>query len=72
VHVDSTREGRVLVRLAEKSERAAAVDLLIREWGDPLVVRSQPYRIGVCNIFIANDFEGLRLCLAEIGRSLNS
>ncbi len=49
----------MLVRLAEKSERAAAVDLLIREWGDPVVVRSQFYRIGMCDIFIAGDFEGV-------------
>ena len=37
------------------SERAVAVDLLIREWGDPIVVRSQFYRIDTCDIFIAGD-----------------
>lgn len=31
----------MLVRLADKSEQAVTVDLLIREWGDPIVVRSQ-------------------------------
>ena len=49
----------MLVRLADKSERAVAVDLLIREWGDPIVVRSQFYRIDTCDIFIAGDFEGV-------------
>ena len=31
----------MLVRLADKGEQAVTVDLLIREWGDPIVVRSQ-------------------------------
>ena len=49
------------VRLADKSVRAIAVDLLVREWGDPIVVRSQFYPI----------WKDLRLCLSEIGRLLN-
>jgi GNAT superfamily N-acetyltransferase len=49
----------VQVRLADKSERAVAVDLLVREWGDPIVVRSQFYPIDECDIYIAGDLEGL-------------
>ena len=47
------------VRLAKGSERAVAVDLLVKEWGDPVVVRSQTYPIGACDIFIAGDMEGI-------------
>ena len=47
------------VRLAKSSERAVAVDLLVKEWGDPVVVRSQIYPIGACDIFIAGDMEGI-------------
>jgi hypothetical protein len=36
----------VQVRLAKSSERAVAVDLLVNEWGDPVVVRSQIYPLG--------------------------
>jgi GNAT superfamily N-acetyltransferase len=49
----------VQVRLADESERAVAVDLLVREWGDPIVVRSQFYPIDECDIYIAGDLEGL-------------
>lgn len=47
------------VRLADSSERAMAVDLLVKEWGDPIIVRSQIYPIDECDIFIAGDFDGL-------------
>ena len=47
------------VRLADASERPAAVALLVGRWGDPIVVRSQTYAIDACDIFIAGDFEGL-------------
>ena len=40
------------VRLADKSVRAIAVDLLVREWSDPIVVRSQFYPIDECDIYI--------------------
>ncbi|HEY2616328.1 MAG TPA: GNAT family N-acetyltransferase [Acetobacteraceae bacterium] len=47
------------VRLAEAGERSVAVELLVRQWGDPIVVRSQVYLIGACDLFIAGDFAGL-------------
>ncbi len=47
------------VRLADEVERSVAVELLARRWGDPVVVRSQVYPIGACDIFIAGDFAGL-------------
>ena len=47
------------VRLADKSERAVAVDLLVREWGDPIVVRSQFYPIDECDFYVAGDLEGV-------------
>jgi GNAT superfamily N-acetyltransferase len=56
---DPTVEGCVQVRLAEAGERSVAVELLVRRWGDPIVVRSQVYPIGDCDIFIAGDFAGL-------------
>jgi GNAT superfamily N-acetyltransferase len=49
----------VQVRLADEVERSVAVELLARRWGDPVVVRSQVYPIGACDIFIAGDFAGL-------------
>jgi GNAT superfamily N-acetyltransferase len=49
----------VQVRLAKESERAVAVDLLVRRWGDPVIVRSQFYPIDACDIFIAGDLEGI-------------
>ena len=47
------------VHLADKGERAVAVDRLIREWGDPIVVRSQIYPIDACDIYVAGDMQGL-------------
>ncbi len=47
------------VRLADKSERAVAVALLVSRWGDPIVVRSQFYPIDDCDIYIAGDLAGL-------------
>ena len=47
------------VRLAAEGERSIAVELLVRRWGDPIVVRSQVYPIGACDVFIAGDFAGL-------------
>ena len=47
------REGFVQVRPANKSERSVAVDMLAREWGDPIIVRSQFYPIDTYDIFIA-------------------
>ena len=47
------------VRLADKDEREVAVDLLVRRWGDPIVVRSRIYRIDACDIFVAGDMQGL-------------
>ena len=58
-YTDLAKEGHVQVRLAKSSERAVAVDLLVREWGDPVVVRSQIYPIDSCDIFIAGDMEGI-------------
>ena len=55
-YADLMKEGHVEVRLADKSERAVAVDLLVREWGDPIVVRSQFYPIDECDIYIAGVF----------------
>jgi GNAT superfamily N-acetyltransferase len=56
----------VEVRLAKESERAVAVDLLVRRWGDPVVVRSRfypidacVYPIDACDIFIAGNLEGI-------------
>jgi GNAT superfamily N-acetyltransferase len=49
----------VQVRLAAEGERSIAVELLVRRWGDPIVVRSQVYPIGACDVFIAGDFAGL-------------
>jgi GNAT superfamily N-acetyltransferase len=49
----------VQVYLADKGERAVAVDRLIREWGDPIVVRSQSYPIDACDIYVAGDMQGL-------------
>ena len=37
------------VRLADKTERVIAVDMLVREWGYPIVVRSQFYQIDECD-----------------------
>jgi GNAT superfamily N-acetyltransferase len=54
-----TEEGRMQVRLADTGERAVTVDLLVREWGDPIVVRSQVYSIDACDIFVAGDLAGL-------------
>jgi GNAT superfamily N-acetyltransferase len=54
-----TTQGRVQVRLADKGERAVAVDLLVREWGDSIVVRSQIYPIDAWGILIAGDMQGL-------------
>jgi GNAT superfamily N-acetyltransferase len=53
------KDGHVQVRLADKTEHVIAVDMLVREWGDPVVVRSQFYPIDECDIYIAGDFEGL-------------
>src|ERR1700722_8239806 len=47
------------VRMADNGDRAVAVALLVREWGDPIVVRSQVYPIDECDIFIAGEFEGI-------------
>jgi GNAT superfamily N-acetyltransferase len=47
------------VRMADNGDRVVAVALLVREWGDPIVVRSQVYPIDTCDIFIAGEFEGI-------------
>jgi ribosomal protein S18 acetylase RimI-like enzyme len=52
-------EDHLQVRLADTSERVVAIGLLVKQWGDPIVVRPQFYAIGMCDVFIAGDFEGL-------------
>jgi GNAT superfamily N-acetyltransferase len=47
------------VRLAHDRERTAAAQTLIREWGDPILVRGTCYPIGDCELFVAGAMEGV-------------
>ena len=47
------------VRVAQEDERAAAVEALVREWGDPILVGGRSYAVGDCEIFIAGEMHGL-------------
>src|ERR1700722_13498269 len=47
------------VRVAHDHERTAATQTLIREWGDPIVVRGTSYPIGDCELFVAGAMEGV-------------
>ena len=59
------------VRLAKENERAVAVDLLVRRWGDPVVVRSRFYPIDACDIFIAGNLEGIAAVSGQTGQLPN-
>jgi len=47
------------VREAQAQERRTAVAALVREWGDPIVVRDKSYLIDDCQIFVAGEIAGV-------------
>lgn len=47
------------VRRATAAERGAALDRLIQEWGDPILVRGARYTLAECEVFIAGEMAGL-------------
>jgi ribosomal protein S18 acetylase RimI-like enzyme len=52
-------ERPVRVRVANGFERTQAVDILRREWGEPIIVRGRTYMFDDCQIFLAGDMEGI-------------
>jgi ribosomal protein S18 acetylase RimI-like enzyme len=47
------------VRVVTAAEKALAVDILRRRWGEPILVRGRMYMFDACQIFLAGDMEGI-------------
>ena len=49
----------MLVRVANGLAKTQAVDILRREWGEPIIVRGRAYMFDDCQVFFAGDMEGI-------------
>jgi ribosomal protein S18 acetylase RimI-like enzyme len=49
----------VRVQVANGLERTQAVDILRREWGEPIIARGRAYMFEDCQIFLAEDMKGI-------------
>jgi GNAT superfamily N-acetyltransferase len=47
------------VRVANGAEKAQAVDILKRGWGEPVVARGRVYLFEDCQIFLVGNMEGI-------------